>query len=100
MLEPPRRIRRRHEELHLHLLEFPHAEYEVPGGDLVAEALADLGDPERWLLARELEVVLEVEEDALRGLGAKIDSRALLLDRPNGRLEHQVEGARFGEVAV
>ena len=44
----------RHEELHLHLLELARAEDEVAGGDLVAEGLADLGDAERRLLAREL----------------------------------------------
>ena len=100
VLEPPRRLVGRHEELHLHLLELARAEDEVAGRDLVAEALADLGDPERRLLARELQVVLEVEEDALRGLGAQVDGRALLLDRPDRRLEHQVEVARLGQVAV
>ena len=65
----------------------------LPGRDLVAEALADLGDAERRLLARELQVVLEVQEDPLRGLGPQVDGRALLLDRPDGRLEHQVEVA-------
>ena len=39
------------EELHLHLLELAHPEDEVAGADLVPEALADLGDPERHLLA-------------------------------------------------
>src|SRR5579872_7261611 len=32
-------LRRRHEELHLHLLELAHAEEEVARGDLVAETL-------------------------------------------------------------
>src|SRR5882757_5766133 len=36
-------------ELHFHLLEFPHPEDELPGYDLVAESLPDLGDPERDL---------------------------------------------------
>ena len=40
------------EVLHLHLLELAHPEDEVAGADLVAERLADLGDPERQLLAR------------------------------------------------
>ena len=39
----------RDEELHLHLLELAGAEDEVARGDLVAERLADLGDPERRL---------------------------------------------------
>ena len=34
------------EELQLHLLKLPGAEGEVAGGDLVAEGLADLADPE------------------------------------------------------
>ena len=67
---------RRHEELDLHLLELARAEDEVARRDLVAERLADLRDPERRLLARELEHVLEVDEDALRGLGAQEDAAA------------------------
>src|SRR5205807_1551782 len=75
-------------------------EDEVPGGDLVAEALADLRYPERRLLAGELQVVLEVEEDPLSGLGAQVYGRALLLDRADRGLEHQVEVARLGQVAL
>ena len=90
----------RAEELHLHLLELAGAEDEVAGGDLVAKRLADLGDPERRLLARELEHVLEVDEDALGRLGAQVGGRAGVLDRPDRGLEHEVELARVGEVAV
>ena len=43
---------------------------------------------------------LEVDEDPLRGLGSQVDRRARLLDRADRRLEHQVEVARVGEVAV
>ena len=43
------------EVLHLHLLELASAEDEVPDGDLVAEALADLRDAERELLADRLD---------------------------------------------
>ena len=75
MLEPLLRLGGRHEELHLHLLELAGAEDEVAGRDLVAERLADLGDPERRLLARELEHVLEVDEDPLRRLGAQVGDR-------------------------
>src|SRR3954468_20038325 len=91
---------RRHEELHLHLLELAGAEDEVARRDLVAEGLADLGDAEWRLLARELEHVLEVDEDALRGLGSKVGDRAGLLHGPDRRLEHQVEVARLGQVAI
>jgi hypothetical protein len=59
------------EELHLHLLELAGAEDEVAGRDLVAEALADLADAERRLLARRLLHVEVVDEDALRGLGRR-----------------------------
>ena len=90
----------RHEELHLHLLELARAEDEVAGRDLVAERLADLGDPERRLLARELQDVLEVDEDPLRGLRPQVGDRAGLLDRPDRGLEHQVEVARLGQVAL
>ena len=90
----------RHEELHLHLLELERAEDEVAGRDLVAERLADLGDAERRLAARELQHLLEVEEDALGGLRAQVDGRAGLLHGADRRLEHQVELARLGQVAL
>ena len=99
VLEPLRRLVGRHEVLHLHLLELARAEDEVAGRDLVAKRLADLGDAERRLLARELEDVLEVDEDPLRRLGAQVGLRARVLDRADVRLEHQVELARLGEVA-
>ena len=82
----------RHEELDLHLLELAGAEDEVARRDLVAERLADLGDPERRLLARELQDVLEVDEDALRGLGAQVDRPSpSSRDRAHVGLEHEVE---------
>ena len=94
------RLVRRDEELHLHLLELERAEDEVARRDLVAERLADLRDPERRLAARELGDVLEVDEDPLRRLGAEVDALPRLLDGPDARLEHEVELARLGEVAV
>ena len=81
------------EVLHLHLLELAHPEHEVAGRDLVAEALADLGDAERDLLARALLDVLEVDVAALRGLGAEVDDRCVVLDRAHVGSEHQVEPA-------
>src|SRR6516165_11937559 len=89
VLEPALRLVRRDEELHLHLLELPGPENEVPGRYLVAEALSDLGDPEWWLLAPELQVVAEVEEDPLRRLGAQVHDRPLVLDGADRRLEQQ-----------
>ena len=56
--------------------------------------------PNGGLPARELEHVLEVDEDALRGLRAQVDRRAGLLHRADRRLEHQVEVARRGQVAL
>ena len=100
VLEPIGRVRGRHEELHLHLLELPRTEDEVAGRDLVAEGLADLRDPERRFLARELQDVLEVDEDALRRLGSQVDGRAGLLDGADRGLEHEVEVARLREVAL
>ena len=91
---------RRHEELHLHLLELAQAEEEVPGRDLVAERLADLRDAERRLAPRDLEHVLEVDEDALRRLRTQVRERALALERADVRLEHEVELPRLGQVAL
>ncbi len=100
VLEPLRRLGGRDEELHLHLLELADAEEEVARRDLVPERLADLGDAERRLAAGELGDVLEVDEDALRRLGAEVRGGALVLERADVRLEHEVELARLGEVAV
>ncbi len=68
------------EELHLHLLEFAGAEDEVARCDLVAEALADLRDAERRLLARGGHHVLEVHEDALRGLRTEVMQTLFVVD--------------------
>ena len=72
----------------------------MPGRDLVAEALADLGDAERRLHAQRGGDVLEVDEDALRGLGPQVGERGIVANRPDRGLEHQVERACLGEVAV
>src|SRR6185295_10081804 len=95
-----RRLVRRHEELHLHLLELERAEDEVPGRDLVPERLADLRDPERRLAPCELGDVLEVDEDPLCRLGPEVDVDAGLLHRTDSRLEHEVELPRLGQIAV
>src|SRR5205085_693636 len=55
------------------------------------EALADLGDAERQLLARRLLDVLEVDVRALRGFGPEVDDVGVFLDRAHEGLEHQVE---------
>ena len=91
---------RHHEELHLHLLELAGTEDEVARGDLVAEALAHVRNAERRLGARGGHDVLEVHEDALRGLRAQIVQAVLILHRAQMRAQHHVEVARFGPIAL
>ena len=98
--EPLVRLGRRHEVLHLHLLELERAEDEVARRDLVPERLADLCDPERRLPPRDLGHVLEVDEDPLGRLGPQVDVDARLLERAHASPEHEVELARLGQVAV
>ena len=94
---PARTILRRHEELQLHLLELAGPEDEVAWCDLVTERLAYLRDSERRLLATRLQDIGEVDEHALRRLGAQIDLRTGTFDRAGISLEHQVERPCFGE---
>src|SRR4051812_16243446 len=100
VLMPVGGLGRRDEELHLHLLELERPEDEIARRDLVAEGLADLRDSERRLLAAEAEDVLEVDEDALRGLGPEVRPVRFVLHRADEGLEHQVEPARLGELAA
>ena len=88
------------EELELHLLELADAEDEVARRDLVAEALADLADAERNLAARRALDVLEVDENALCGLGAQIHLGGRVLGHALMGLEHEVELADIGKVAL
>ena len=88
------------EELHLHLLELAGPEDEVARRDLVAERLAGLGDAERRLLARRGHDVLEVDEDALRGLRSQVVQALLALHRAEVGLEQAAELARLGEGAL
>ena len=88
------------EELELHLLKLADAEDEVARRDLVAEALADLADAEGDLPARGALDVLEVDEDALRRLGAEIDLRRRVLGHALMGLEHQVKLADIGKIAL
>ena len=97
VLVPLQRLFGRHEELKFHLLELTGPEHEVSRGDLVAERLADLGDTERRLLTAGLKHVREVDEHALRGLGAQIGHGGVGLHRASVRLEHEVEVAGLGE---
>ena len=88
------------EELQLHLLELADAEDEVARGDLVAEALAHLADAEGYLAAGGALDVLEVDKDALGRLRAQIDLAGRVLGDALVGLEHQVELAYIGEVAL
>ena len=56
--------------------------------------------PNGGFLRENCRYVLEVEEDSLGGLGAQVDGRAGVLHGADRRLEHEVELARLGEVAV
>src|SRR3569832_909937 len=88
------------EELHLHLLELARAEGEVARRDLVAKALARLGDPEGDLHPAAVHDVLEVDEHALCRFGTQERRPFFSRERPDGRLEHQVEFPRLGQAAL
>ncbi len=100
VVEPLKVGARLAEELELHLLELAHAEDEVARRDLVAEGLADLADAERELFARGALDVIEVDEDALRGLGAEVDGVLCVLGHALERLEHEVKLTDIGEVVL
>ena len=72
----------------------------LPGRDLVAEALADLRDAERRLLAGGGRDVVVVDEDALRRLGPQVVQALLALDRAEVGLHQAVEHLRLGEGAL
>ena len=97
---PVHRLARVDEELQLHLLELARPEDEVPRGDLVPEAPADLRDAEGELPPHRLEDVLEVDEHPLGGLRTEIGHRRLVLDGTEEGLEHHVELARLRQRAL
>src|SRR5262249_42758485 len=76
------------EELQLHLLELAGPEDEVARCDLVPEGLADLADAERDLLARGLNDVLVVDEDALGSLRTQVGQPGLVLGGAEIGAEH------------
>ena len=79
--------------LELHLLELPGPENEVAGGDLVAERLADLGRAKRRPQVLGLQDVGKIDEVALRSFRAQVGHGAIVLDRADESLEHEVETA-------
>ena len=88
------------EELQLHLLELSDAEDEVSGSNLVTEGLADLTDAERHLHSRGSLHVQEIDEYALRRLGAEIQRADAVLGDALKGLEHQVELTNAREVRL
>ena len=99
LLPPLHLLAGTYEELHLHLLEFAHAEDELPRHDLVAEGLADLRDAERKFHAARFLDVEEVDEDALRRFGTQVDRVGPFGRRSHLGGEHQVELPHLRPVA-
>src|SRR5437868_14161729 len=88
------------EELHFHLLELARTKREVARRDLVAETLAGLRDAERNFYARRIAHVFEVDEHSLSRLGAKKCHVVGAAQGAERGLEHEVELARLGELAL
>ena len=88
------------EEFQLHLLKFTHPENEVAGSDLVAEALADLGNAGRQLLPGGTHYILEIHENALRRFRAEVNLVGGVFRYAGIGLEHQVELTDAGEVLL
>ncbi len=88
-----------YEELHLHLLELAHAEYELTRHDLVAERLAYLRDTERDAHTARLLHVQVIHENALSGLGTQVHVHRAVGRGAHLGLEHQVELTHVGPVA-
>src|SRR5690606_37667113 len=65
-------LARTHEELHLHLLELPHAENELTGDNLIAECFSGLSYTKRNLHPSALLHIEEIHENSLRRFRTKI----------------------------
>ena len=91
VLKPFQLLARANEELHLHLLELAHTEYELTRYYLVAECLTNLCDTERNLHATRLLHIQEVHEDTLCRLRAQVNLHRAVCRRAHLRLEHQVK---------
>ena len=88
------------EEFQLHLFKLPDAEDEVPRGNLVAEGLAHLAHAEGQFPPGGALDGREVHKDALGRLRAEIDFVGRVLRDALVGLEHEVEAADVGEVAL
>ena len=79
------------EEFKLHLFKFTHTENEVTGSNFVTEALADLCNAERNLLAACSLNVREVYKNTLSGFGTKVNFVLAVLGNTLKCLEHKIE---------
>ena len=86
------------EKLHFHLLEFAHPEGELPGHDLVAKRLADLGDAEGNFHPPGFLHVQEIDENALGRFGAEVNQAGVVADGPDLGAEHEVKLPHLGPV--
>ena len=83
-----------------HLLKLADAEDEVSGRDFVAEGFSNLRHAKGNLAAGGALDVLEVDKDALRRLGPQEELALAVLGHALEGLEHQVELADVGKVAL
>jgi len=88
------------EVLDLHLLELARAEDEVAGRDLVPEGPPDLGDAERQFEPHRLQDVVEVDEHRPGRSRDGVGERGVVLDGTHECLEHQIELAGCGQLAL
>ncbi len=88
------------EKLQLHLLKLPRPESVIAGGDLVAECLADLRDPEGHFLPGRFEHVFELNKNGLRGFRAQVGDVVVGFDGADGGFEHEIERPDGGFFAV
>src|SRR5690606_19756888 len=81
------------EELHFHLLEFAHAEYELPRHNFISECLSNLRNAEGNLHPSCFLHIEKVHEYALRRFRPQIDNIIFFLTRCATELggEHQIE---------
>ena len=86
------------EKFKFHLLELSYSENEVTRRYFVPERFADLTYAERDFFSRRSLNVLEVDENALRGLGTEIKSRSRILGNTLERFEHEIEFSDIREI--
>ena len=79
------------EELHLHLLELTHTEYELAGNNLVTESLTNLADTEWQLHTAGLLNAQVIYEDTLSCLRTEIYLACSIAGSTHLGREHQVE---------